>query len=201
MTRLFGISAVVLMFCACGPGAKISGGKQGAAEALFAASGPTKGGSTPGSGVDLTATVNVACPQGGSASLHGFALSTNAGSLGTDIGETFTADYNNCGVQTKAGVAVLQGSLSVSQAIKVLSGDTEIEQSIKGKVLWGGACDDFLDVDISQNVGVTAFTQTSGGVSMTLKGTVADTEGTFTYDEAVSVTPGTVTVAVSETKK
>ncbi len=201
MTRLLTISSVVLAFCACGPGAKVSGGKQGAAEALFAASQATKGGTPAGSGVDLTASINVACPEGGSASLHGFSLLTNIGGGLTDIGESFTADYNNCGVKTELGTSVLKGSLKVDQTIKVGAGSSDIDQTIKGKLEMGGATSDFLDIDITQKVAVTALSQTSGGVSMTLKGTLKDTEGTWTYDEAVSVTPGKITVDIAASGK
>ena len=199
-TRLLAVSVVILAFCACGPGAKISGGKQGSAEALYAASGVTKGGTPAGSGVDITAAINVSCPQGGSASLHGFALITDFLGGGANVGESFTTTYNNCGVKTSHGTSVLQGSVAVNQTVKVISGSTAVDQTIKGRIIFGGACDDFLDVDISQQVGVTALTQTSGGVSMVLKGKLVDTEGTFTFDESVSVTPGQITVEIAAKK-
>jgi hypothetical protein len=200
-TRLMAISVVVLSFCACGPGAKISGGKQGAAEALFAASSVTKGGTPAGSGIDLTGSISVACPEGGSASLHNFSLITNTLGGGANVGESFTADYNNCGVKTDLGTSVIKGSVSVDQTIAVTSGSTNIDQTIKGKLEMGGATSDFLDIDISQKIAVSALTQTSGGVSMTLKGSLKDTEGSWTYDEAVSVTPGKITVTVEAAGK
>ena len=64
-----------------------------------------------------------------------------------------------------------------------------------------GRDDDVLDIDVSQKVAVGALSQTSGGVSMILKGKVIDTEGTFTFDEAVSVTAGKVSVVVANEKK
>ena len=200
MTRLMAVSVVVLAFCACGPGAKLSGGKQGAAEALYAASGVTKGGQGAGSGIDANTSVDVKCPQGGSASLSGFALVTGAGGL-TDISESFNANYNNCGVKTDAGNSVIQGSIKVTQSVKVTGSSVDINQAIKGKLTMAGAVDDFIDIDITQVVGVSALSQTTGAVSMTLKGSITDTEGKFTYDEAVSVTPGKITVEVATTKK
>ena len=200
-TRLMTISVVVLSFCACGPGAKISGGKQGASEALFEASKVTRGGSPAGSGIDLTGSISVSCPEGGSASLHNFSLLTNVLGGGTNVGESFTADYNNCGVKTDLGTSVIKGTVSVDQTIAVTSGSANIDQTIKGKLEMGGATSDFLDIDISQKVAVSALSQSSGGVSMTLKGTLKDTEGTWTYDEAVSVTSGKITVAIEASGK
>jgi hypothetical protein len=201
MTRLLTISSVVLAFCACGPGAKISGGKQGAAEALYAASGVTRGGTPAGSGIDLTGSIDVKCPEGGSASLHGFSLVTNVGSGGTTFGQSFTADYNNCGVKTDLGQSVLKGSIQVTQNSTIEAGSVVLDQVIKGKILYGGVTDDFLDIDVTQNVSVSALTATSGGVSMTLKGSVTDSEGKYTYDEAISVTPGKVSVSLEGAKK
>ena len=195
-TPLIAICVVFLALCACGPGAKISGGKQGAAEALYAASAVTKGGTPAGSGIDIGASVAVSCPQGGSATLHGFSVSTTFGSGSGNFGQSFTADYKNCGVKTELGTAVLTGALAVNQTVALLDGSTSIDQSLKGNLVWGGACDDFLDIDVSQQIGVSALSQTGGGVSMTLKGSVADSEGRYSFNEAVSVTPGKISVEV-----
>lgn len=200
-TQLMTISVAVLAFCACGPRAQISGGKQGAAEALLAASGPLKGGTDKmGSKLDVTGHIDVKCAEGGSASLHGFGVVLGGNGL-ADVGQSFTADYNNCGVMTGMGVATMTGTLTVVQAIKVATGTVDVDQSVKGKLHWGGACDDFLDIDVTQKLAVGALTQTTGGVSMTVKGKVINTEGTFTFDEAVNVTPGKVSVVVTGEKK
>lgn len=196
-TPLTIISLAVLGFCACGPRAQISGGKQGAAEALFAASGPMGAESDPsGSKITGSGAIQVRCAQGGSATLSGFGIVLGTGGF-TDVGQSFTADYNHCGVMTGLGVATMTGSLAVVQSAKVATGSVDMVQSIKGNLLWQGACDDFLDIDISQKVAVEALGRTSGGVSMILKGTVKDTEGTFTFDESVSVTPGNVSVVIA----
>lgn len=194
------VFAAVLALSACGPRAQISGGKQGASEALYAASGPLKGGSDRyGSKIDVTGAITVNCAQGGTVSLNGFGL-VLTGSF-TDIKQSFNADYNNCGVMTASGVASMTGRLAVVQAIAVNSGTVDLDQTIKGKLAWSGACDDFLELDVSQKVTAAALSQTSGGVSMVVKGSVKDTEGTYSFDEAVSVTPGKVSVVVSADKK
>jgi|GEM_PF-3196983 len=200
-TRLLTVSVAVLSFCACGPQAQISGGKQGASEALFAASQPLKGGADKmSSKIDLSASINVKCVEGGSVSLSGFGVVLGGTGL-VDVSQTFTADYNNCGVMTSSGVAGLTGSLKVGQAIKVETGSVGLDQTIKGKLQWSGAVNDFLDLDVSQKLAVDALSQTSGGVSMVVKGTVIDSEGTFTFNEAVNVTPGKITVEIANEKK
>lgn len=196
------VYAAVLALSACGPRAQISGGKQGASEALYAASGPLKGGADKyGSKIDLTGagSINVNCAQGGTVALSGFGV-VLGGSF-TDIKQSLTADYNNCGVMTASGVASMTGRLSVVQSVLVAAGAVDLDQTIKGKLLWQGACDDFVDLDVSQKVSVAALSQTSGGVSMVVKGTIKDTEGTYSYDEAVSVTPGKVSVVIAADKK
>ena len=140
------------------------------------------------------------CAEGGSATLKGFGIVLGGGGF-ADVAQSFTAQYDQCGVMTGMGVATMTGSLSVVQAVKVLSGSVDVEQSMKGKLLWQGACDDFLDIDVVQKVTAGALTATSGGVSMFVKGTVIDTEGTFTFDESVSVTPGKVSVVIAADKK
>ena len=50
---------------------------------------------------------------------------------------------------------------------------------------------------MTQKVTAGALGQTSGGVSMFVKGKVIDTEGAFTFDESVTVTAGKVSVVVS----
>jgi len=196
------VCAAVLALCACGPKAQISGGKQGASEALYAASGPLKGGADKyGSKIDISGVggITVNCAHGGSVSLSGFGL-VLTGNF-TDIKQSFSADYNNCGVMTASGVAGMTGRLAVVQAIAVTSGAVNLDQTIKGKLLWQGAVDDFLDIDVTQQIAAGALNQTSGGVSMVLRGKVVDTEGTYTFDESVSVTPGKVSVVVVAEKK
>lgn len=199
-TRLMAVSGAVLVLSACGQGAKIGGGKQGASEALFAASQPTKGGQDKSQKIDVSGEITVKCPEGGSATLKGFSVVLGSGGI-ADIGQKFNASYNQCGVKTDSGVAGLNGDLEVIQSIKVVSSVVAIEQALKGKLVWQGAIDDFLDMDIVQKVTAGALTQTTGGVAMTLKGQLTDSEGKFTFDEEVSVTAGKVTVASTSTKK
>lgn len=198
-TQFLAVSAAVLALSACGPGAKISG-RQGASEALLAASAATKSGADKAGSKALTGEVTVSCAGGGSATLKGFGVVLGSGGL-LDVAQSFDAVYNNCGVKTDSGVASLNGTLAVVQSVKVGSGAVDIDQSMKGKLVWQGAVDDFLEMDIVQKVAAGALTQTTGGVAMTLVGKLVDSEGTFTFNEAVSVTAGKVTVAIANEKK
>jgi len=184
---ILGVTAVGLM--ACGPGAKIGGGSDGAAQAFFMGSKATKAGSdkatTP---VDLTGAVSWSCPEGGKAELNGFGIGINTGGGTADVTQSFTVKYDNCGVaKADVGTAVFNGSWTVSQAITTTSTSVDVDQSIKGNVKVQGAFDDFLDVDISQKISVTALGTGSGAVNMDLNGSITDSSGTFTYAGSLSV--------------
>lgn len=195
------LMGAVLSLVACGPGAKIGGGKQGAAEALYAASGPTKGSTDRNaSGIDVTLTdLSVSCQFGGKAILKNYVLQTDPSGTGTSIGAKYTVAYEKCGaVKTEAGVAELNGGWEVVQAIQSTTASAKVAQTFKGKVTYNGAFDDFLEADISQSVDVTALGSTGGTVAVVLKGTLTDSSGTYTYDEAVNVTAGNLSVQVTK---
>lgn len=182
-----------LVMMACGPGAKIDG-KQGAAEALFAASQPSKAkadnSATP---VDLTGGINFNCPQGGSAEISGAGFSVGGGGVSTSV----TLSYKSCGLaKGDVGVAVFNGDMTLSQNVVTSGGTVGVDQSFKGKVLVQGAYDDFLDADVKQQIAVGDLGATGTGVSMTLKGTITTSESTFTFDEAVTVTGGQITAKI-----
>lgn len=184
---------------ACGPGAKIASGKDGAAQALYAASGASAKGQDPYSQpIDVGLSATYKCREGGEAKLSGFQTVTDFTGGGVSVAQSFDIAYNNCGaVKTKAGVAILNGSWKATQGVVTSSGGVNVAQNFKGKILFQGAMDDFLDVDVVQTVGVSGLDQSSGSVSMVLKGTIADSSGTYTYDEAVSVTAGDLSVTVN----
>ncbi|MDP1825229.1 MAG: hypothetical protein Q8L48_18365 [Archangium sp.] len=187
------VSSFAMM--ACGPGAKIDG-KQGAAEALFAGSQPTKA-NTAASPVDISAN----CPEGGTASITGAGVSVNIGGGGAGVGTNFNMKYNGCGVaRSDLGVAIYNGELTFSQNITAASGNASISQAFKGRVLVQGAYDDFLDVDVSQQVAVGDLGASGTGVSVILKGTISTTEGTFTYDESINVTAGKISAKINASK-
>ena len=191
--RLVMLTVGSLALVACGPGAKIDG-KQGAAEALFAASGPTKAKADPNaSPVDLTGGVSWKCPEGGTAEINGAGISIGGGNVSTSL----NLKYNACGIaKSDVGVAIFNGSMTFSQSVTTGGSTVGVEQAFKGKVDVQGAYNDFLDADVKQVVAVGDLGTTGKGVSMTLQGTIATSEGTFTFDEMVTVIGGKISAKV-----
>lgn len=195
--------ALVVALVACGRGAKIGGGKEGAAAALFAASGAAK---TQGSLLDLAGQrldvaqeITVKCQFGGEAKLKGFTLTQNTQGNPVTVQQQFTLEMKDC-VSTqyddpktsaveKENV-VLNGSMTVSQSIA--AGYTgNVTQKLKGKILFGGAFDDFVDADITQIVEWARLGQSSGSVTITLNGSIATSTQSYQYaNESVTVTAG-----------
>lgn len=194
-----GLVVSALALCACGPGAKIAAGKEGAAQALYSASGAASKGRDPYSQpIDYGLTATYKCREGGEATLSGFQTVTDFTGGGVNVGQSFDIAYKNCGsVKTKYGVAILNGTWTATQAVVTTGTSVDVAQKFKGKILYQGAMDDFLDADVVQTVAVNASDVTSGSVSMILKGTISDSSGTYTFDEAVSVTAGDISVTVS----
>ena len=183
------VSSLAMM--ACGPGLKIDG-KQGAAEAMFAASQPTKQNASA-SPANLTAN----CPQGGNAEITGAGISIGSGGVGT----SFNMKYNACGVaKNDQGVAIYNGELKFSQSIMTSNGSANVSQGFKGRITVNGAYDDFLDVDVTQQVAVGDLGAQGTGVSVILKGSIATSEGSFTFDESVQVVAGQISAKINASK-
>lgn len=200
MTRLSILAVAALALVACGPGAKIGNGKQGAAEALMAASGPTKAGSDKaGTPVDLTGAVTWTCPKGGSAKLSGFSLNVNT-TGGANVSQSFKLEYLSCGLaDSDQGVAIYNGSMTVNQTIVTSATGVDLEQKFVGHVLVQGAFDDFIDADVTQKVSAGVLNGT-GQVSATLIGSITTSSGAYSYNEAVSVTGGRLSATLPPKK-
>jgi hypothetical protein len=195
--RVLMLAVGSLALVACGPGAKIDG-KQGAAEALLAASQPTKSatdsGATP---VDLSGGVTWKCPEGGSAEIKGGSLSIGTGGVTAGL----TLKYNGCGLaKSDVGVAVFNGSMTFSQNVMAGSSGVGLDQAFKGRVTVQGAYDDFIDADVKQIINVGDLGTAGKGVSMSLKGTITTSENTFTFDEMLTVMAGTISAKVTTSK-
>ena len=205
MSKHFSVVVAAVAFgglMACGPGAKISAGKQGAAEALYSASTASANGQNPyGQPIDFSLTSTYKCREGGEATLSGFQTVTGFTGSNVTVAQQFDIAYKNCGaVKTSAGVATLNGTWTTTQGVLTTGTSVDVQQKIKGKILYQGAMDDYVDADIVQTVSASALTATSGGVSMVLKGSITDSSGTYTYDEAVDVTSGNLSVTVNNTQ-
>lgn len=209
--RLTVVGALALGLVACG-GAKLGGGKEGAAAALFAASGPTK---SNGALLDLAGQghgefgldVAVDCQHGGKAVLKGFHVETDV-SAGTTVKQSFRLEYQGCGVTTfdnpeTAAVerdrVVIDGNMTVSQSVITNTTGGSVTQTFKGKLSFGGAFSDFLDADVTQSVDWAKLGTSGGSVSVTLNGTLATSTATHTYaQETLSFTAGVMVAAEEE---
>lgn len=178
---------------ACGPGAKIDG-KQGAAEALLAASQPSKAKADPSSTpADLTGGVSWKCPEGGTAEIKGASLSVGTGGVSAGV----TMKFGACGIaKSDIGVAIYNGDMNLAQNVSAGGATVSVTQTLKGKILVQGAYDDFLDADVEQSILVGDLGTTGKGVAMRLKGTISTSEGTFTFDEDLTVMSGTIKARV-----
>jgi hypothetical protein len=186
-----------LVMVACGPGAKIDG-KQGAAEALFAASKPSKAKADPSATpVDLTGGINFKCPEGGTADISGAGISVGTGGVATSV----TLSYKSCGLaKGDVGVAIFNGDMTLAQSVATSGGNVAVDQSFKGKVLVQGAFDDFLEADVKQSIAVGDLGATGTGVAMTLKGTIKTSQDTYTFDESVTVVSGNISAKINASK-
>ena len=161
MKRLGLVAVASVGLLACGPGAKLGGGKQGAAEALMAASQASLA-SSPGGGIDLTAGVSWACPMGGEAKLSGFSLSAGTGG----VAQGFTLTYRDCALAKSGSYrAVFNGSMTVTQAVTTTATSVDVKQTFKGKLLVQGDFDDFIDADVAQTVTVADLKAQSGSIT------------------------------------
>lgn len=190
--------AMSMALMGCGGAAKVGGGKQGAANSLAAASKPTKAGTTAAASPIDVMPVNYSCPHGGSATLGAFTqdISTTGPNAGS-ISQKFTVTYNACGLaESEAGVAIYSGSFTVTQAINGNDTGGTISQKFSGRVTIGGAFDDFLEADVSQEISGSSLEATSASVK--LVGKLTNSSGTYSYDESLSVTGGKLDVSSSQ---
>lgn len=198
LSLLAGLSAALF---ACGPGAKLGGGKEGAASALFSATAPTKSAGSifqfVGQNADLQAGATVSCQYGGKATLKAAGIDVNTGGGGVAVKTTYNVTYDACATATHEGKnVVLSGSMTVTQDISVTGTSGSVAQTLKGKVTFGGAFDDFLDADIVQTVDWAKMGATSGSVAITLNGTLKTSSESYTYaNESVTITAGTLVAA------
>ncbi|MFZ5471933.1 MAG: hypothetical protein ACOZIN_21090 [Myxococcota bacterium] len=213
IVRVSLLGAIAAGLVACGGGAKLGGGKEGAASALFtAASASTSNGSI----LDLTAqnidigigtSVTVKCRFGGQVTIKGV-LSVDSTNSSASVEQNATLVYDNCANTTydnpqtpavEKDNVVLNGTLDVAQKVDASAGAGHVQQTLEGKVQFGGAFDDFIDAQVTQSVEWAKLGTSGGSVSVTLEGTITTSSETYSYaKESVSFTAG---VLVAEPKK
>jgi hypothetical protein len=167
------MTAALLGLAACGgPGVKLGGGKTGAAQALQAASAPTKAGvNKSASPIDVTGALDYQCPHGGSARLEAFKVNVNDTAAGGVVSQSFIVKYTKCGLaQSQAGIVIYDGRFEVAQRVEESALGGTVEQTFKGRLTLSGAFDDFLEADIKQRVADSALG--AGNVSVRLEGSL-----------------------------
>lgn len=186
---------VALFAVGCGGTAKIGGGKMGAASAALAASQPTQS-----SDVNMVSllfgSMSVKCKLGGEVRMKDFKFNVAAGNGGASTDFGFTAEYANCKSATSdAGDAVFNGTLSVSNLTKASDAGALLQQTLKGRLTVGGAFNDFLDTDLVQEL--AAGTANGPMVSLVMKGSIANSGGSYSFDESITVASDKIAVDIS----
>jgi hypothetical protein len=189
--RLSLLAVATTALVACGGGAKLGGGKEGAAKALFEASQPAgKGGNSSSQGLLLNGKVDprllasaantslevaVDCSHGGSVKLK-----LDLTSLGNQNGSfKYDLEYKDC---NEDGANKFKGKMTMEFSLAGTATSIELALRLKGKIEISGDIDDFLDADVTETISATATSATSGSVTVKLNGTIKTSEGLYVYN-------------------
>ena len=192
--RLSLLAVVATALAACGgSGAKLGGGKEGAAKALFAASQPAgQGGNSNGQSLmrqmangAATGAVefSVDCASKGSVKLKLDLTSGNqSGSLKYEV------EYNDC---NQDGVNSFDGKMTMEMTISGSLSSLEMALKLKGKINLSGDISDYVDADITETLSATATSATSGSVTVKLNGSIKTSSSSYTYaNESLTISAG-----------
>ncbi|MCP3139458.1 hypothetical protein [Pyxidicoccus xibeiensis] len=180
-----------------GSGAKLGGGKQGAAKALHQANRPVRGESSGfGQGLVAMALPDVSSERTEPGAAGGKALvkeTVNVAATG-DIRVESVIQYVD---YSEDGKNRFNGTMTDTVVVSASSGTGEVLLTSKGRVQITGEVTDFLDANATLKVGGAEISATTGEVSMNIRGTLTTSSGVHTYaDEAISiVADGTLPVA------
>ncbi|WP_224365226.1 hypothetical protein [Hyalangium versicolor] len=191
-SSLLAAATTALVACGGGDGAKLGGGKEGAAKALFSASQPAgMGGQKNGQSLMRQMAAGAAtgalefsvdCAKGGSVTLK-LDLTTTGNQAGSFKYDT---EYKDC---TQDGVNSFDGKLTLEYSIEASQTSVDLAMRLKGKLEISGDIDDYLDADITETFSATDTGATSGTVRLTLDGTIKTSQGSYTYaNESLSIT-------------
>lgn len=189
-TRLTMLSAMAAGLVACGGGAKLGGGKEGAAQAAFQASQPAGRGSKTAerlldqalaSGAGSIA-ISATCAKGGKASL---VLDSNV--IGSDGSLNYTVKYEAC---NEDGRNEYNGTMATSMKFSFDSNYTSgaFLIGMKGKLTIEGEVSDFIDADVRLTMDFAATSTRSGTVQLVAEGFIKTSEGHYTYDASQPLT-------------
>ncbi|MGQ0504093.1 MAG: hypothetical protein ACT4TC_02125 [Myxococcaceae bacterium] len=181
------LAVMGMTLAACGGGAKLGGGKEGAAQALNGAARPYQSG-TGAQSSPLTSgaftfgtTTEVTGRHGGTAK-----VTVDVGVAQTGISQSMTVVYSGF---NDDGKNRYDGTLTVSNKVAGTTGSLTTESVVAGKLTISGEISDFIDVNVTQKVSLTSggSGSTAAAVSVTMDGTVTTSTETYTYaNEAFS---------------
>jgi hypothetical protein len=177
--RLSLMAAAAASLVACGGGAKLGGGKEGAAQAVFQASSPASKQSQSAmsrlaSGISVSETVK--CSQGGSATLT--IDEDNLFADDTQVALAFDVSYDGC---SEDGKNELDGKMTIGMYVSTDGhSSAEIAMGFKGRLEISGEIDDFVEADVVQYIGVNG---TSNQVTIIVDGTIETSTEKYTYTE------------------
>ncbi|AKJ06393.1 hypothetical protein ATI61_105620 [Archangium gephyra] len=186
LTRLTILSALTLGLVACGGGAKLGGGEEGAAQAAFQASQPVgrNGNKTADALVRqalasgaLTVSVSYDCHKGGKVS-WGVDL-TNVGQDGTF---NYDVTYDHCNEDGKNeynGKMVYAMRFAIDPTLQSFAFIT----TMKGRLTIEGEISDFIEADVAMSVELNATSAHSGNVMLVIDGTIKTSEGSHVYTQ------------------
>jgi hypothetical protein len=192
MKRLASLVAVFgsSFLFACGvadTGAKLGGGKEGAASAVFTASQASlaQDGFLDGmtNGAEPTGFTR-SCPQGGSVVV---AIDPTEGARG------FEASYMGCNVD---GETKLGGKAKLSLITEKVGGGWAASVIFTGKLDLTGAISDTLEFDVTQTASVATLRTQDSSVTFTMRGFAKTTTAEYDFvNEPMTLTPGKLTAA------
>jgi hypothetical protein len=198
--RMTLFSALVVGLAACGGGAKLGGGKEGAAQAVFQASQPAgRSGSTNGQALLAQAlasgatsiTVTASCSKGGNIS-----LTLDADEMVTDPEATFSLTYdityNDCNEDGKNSYdGTMRTTMNGYFSYDGNMANATIAYTMKGRLDISGEVSDFVSADVTMTTSVSASSAHTGSVEITLNGSIATSSESYVYNnEHINITAG-----------
>lgn len=190
--RMTVLAAAAVALSACGGGAKLGGGKQGAAEALYQASDSTgktgnqrvlaqlvnrakalRAQAVASGATSVSASITSDCAHGGSATLTVDTDNTYAGD--TNVSLVFDVSYDSC---NEDGKNEIDGDMTMGIYLAADSSSFEAKVGMKGQIDISGEISDSLKADVTESIGVNG---TSGQVSVKLNGTIETSTEKYAY--------------------
>lgn len=193
LTRLAVLSAMSLGMVACG-GAKLGGGKEGAAQAAFQASQSAgRGNQTAKRLVDqalasgaATLSISANCAKSGKATLV-----VDSNIIQSDGAITYAIAYDAC---SEDGKNEYNGKMTTS--IKFSFTDAGYTGGsfifgMKGKLEIDGEINDYIDADLKMKMDFAATSASVGSVKLVLDGTIDTASGKYVYgNETIAIVAG-----------